>query len=161
VSIWTQVKGYFVSIGNRLKEERNRLGISQDGFAQTAGIQRRAQVRYEQDERVPDGTYFAAIAEAGVDVQYVITGKRQGQGIGESAVHRAVLDAVDLLSLEKKVDADQLARAVVKLVSKASPFAATPRNEQVFHGQVGQAIKIEGELNQSGISFFSENKRKK
>lgn len=34
-------------------------------------------------------------------------------------MHQAVLDAVDLLSLEDKVDAAQLAKAVVKLVAKS------------------------------------------
>lgn len=35
--------------------------------------------------------------------------------LDHSGVHQAVLDAVDLLSLGKKVDAEQLAKAVVKL----------------------------------------------
>ncbi|QTL95561.1 hypothetical protein AjGTCBM29_03480 [Aeromonas jandaei] len=54
-----------------------------------------------------------------MDVQYVITGQRKQGEIGEAAVHQAVLDAVNLLSLEDKVDAAQLAKAVVKLIPKS------------------------------------------
>ncbi len=36
-------------------------------------------------------------------------------------MHQAVLDAVDLLSLEDKVNAAQLAKAVVKLIAKSVP----------------------------------------
>lgn len=43
--------------------------------------------------------------------------------MGESAVHQAVLEAVELLSLEKKVDARQLANAVVKLSIRNSEWA--------------------------------------
>lgn len=67
-----------MSIGARLKEERERLGLSQDAFAQIGGIQRRAQVRYEQDERQPDAVYLAAVAANGVDVLYLLTGQRSG-----------------------------------------------------------------------------------
>ena len=49
-------------------------------------------------------------------------------GITETAVHQAVTDAVDLLSLEDKIDARQLAKAVVKLVKRHptdTPIAAS------------------------------------
>lgn len=89
-----------------------------------------------------------------------LTGQRQGQGIGESAVHQAVLDAVDLLSLEKKIDAQQLAKAVVKLCNKtAAP--ATSQARQVFHAEVGNAVNVEGDLKQTGFSFSSGRTRKK
>jgi transcriptional regulator with XRE-family HTH domain len=153
------------SVGERLREERLRLGHNQSDFAEIGGVQRRAQVNYEADERSPDAGYLAAIAAQGADIQYVVTGRRQGQGIGESAVHQAVLDAVELLSLEKKVDSTQLARAVVKLALKSAAISAVPvqplRQEQVFHGDVGQAVKVEGNLDQRGIRFMSKRKNEK
>ena len=66
------------SIGERLREERKRLGLSQDALCQIGGVQRRAQVNYEADERQPDAAYLAAVAAAGVDVLYVLTGQRAG-----------------------------------------------------------------------------------
>lgn len=57
--------------------------MTQEQFAGVAGVQRRAQVTYEKDERRPDADYLAAIATAGADVQYIVTGVRaQAAGPG-------------------------------------------------------------------------------
>jgi transcriptional regulator with XRE-family HTH domain len=62
------------TIGERLSEERSRLGYSQEKLAQLGGVQRRAQIRYEKGERAPDALYLARVAAAGVDVLFVVTG---------------------------------------------------------------------------------------
>ncbi|MFV9534148.1 helix-turn-helix domain-containing protein [Pseudomonas aeruginosa] len=64
------------TIGERLREERERKGMNQSSFAEVGGVQKRAQINYEKDERHPDAAYLAAIAAAGVDVLYVLTGQR-------------------------------------------------------------------------------------
>jgi transcriptional regulator with XRE-family HTH domain len=61
---------------NRLREERQRLGLNQTEFAEIAGVQKRAQVNYEAGERAPDTNYMTAIAAAGADVLYILTGER-------------------------------------------------------------------------------------
>jgi len=63
-------------IGNRLREERERLCLSQALFAGKMGISRMSQVNYETGKRLPDAGYLFAASEAGVDITYVITGKR-------------------------------------------------------------------------------------
>ncbi len=63
------------TIGERLREERERLGLNQPAFAEVGGVQKRAQINYEKDERHPDAAYLAAVAEAGVDDLYVLTGQ--------------------------------------------------------------------------------------
>lgn len=63
-----------VSIGGRLAEERKRKGCNQAAFAAIGGVSVKTQVLYEKAERVPDANYLAAIAGAGVDVLYVLTG---------------------------------------------------------------------------------------
>ena len=65
-------------IGERLKEERKRLGLNQTQFAGVAGVQISAQTNYETGKRSPDAAYLAALAAAGVDVLYVLTGQRGG-----------------------------------------------------------------------------------
>jgi transcriptional regulator with XRE-family HTH domain len=60
----------------RLKEERKRLGLNQDSFAVLGGVQKLTQFNYEKGIRKPDSDYLAAIAAAGVDVQYLLTGER-------------------------------------------------------------------------------------
>jgi transcriptional regulator with XRE-family HTH domain len=65
-----------VHIGERLKKERERLGISQTALGELASVGRKTQFNYETGERSPDAQYLAAIAAAGVDVRYVVTGER-------------------------------------------------------------------------------------
>lgn len=64
------------SLGARLSGERHRLGLTQEDLAKIGGVQRRAQARYEANGRFPDAGYLASAAEAGLDVLYVITGRR-------------------------------------------------------------------------------------
>lgn len=68
----------FVDIGNRLKEERERMGLSQTDFAAIGKSGRKSQFNYETGDRVPDGAYLSAIAAAGADVLYILTGVRSG-----------------------------------------------------------------------------------
>jgi transcriptional regulator with XRE-family HTH domain len=72
-----------VTIENRLKEERNRLGFNQPTFAALAGRTKKTMIDYEKGVSSPDAKFLAAIAEAGADVQYILTGKR---GLAEKVV---------------------------------------------------------------------------
>lgn len=79
------------TIGSRLREERLRLGLSQDEFAAVGGVLRRAQSNYESDERSPDAKYLRAIADIGVDVLYILRGKRHA--LAPERAEAAQLDA--------------------------------------------------------------------
>ncbi|MDZ5456982.1 helix-turn-helix domain-containing protein [Azohydromonas lata] len=61
---------------NRLREEREKLRISQEEMGAIGGVGRAAQGRYEAGERAPDWEYLERLAQHGVDVHYVITGQR-------------------------------------------------------------------------------------
>lgn len=63
------------TIGDRLRQERQRLKLSQDAFGDAAGVGKHSQIRYEKGERSPDGDYLAAIAGMGADVLFIITGR--------------------------------------------------------------------------------------
>lgn len=65
-----------MSIGSRIKEERKRLGMDQIAFGNLGGVQAVAQSNYENDKRNPDAAYLAAVAAAGADVLYIVTGVR-------------------------------------------------------------------------------------
>jgi len=65
-----------LNIGERLREERARLGLNQGDFAAMAGVSKTTQFNYEKGERSPDADYLVAVAEAGVDVLYLLTGQR-------------------------------------------------------------------------------------
>jgi len=67
----------FVSgFGERLREERKRLGLSQDEFAERVGIKRLAQLQYEKEVREPRTSYLAALGVLGVSLNYLLFGKR-------------------------------------------------------------------------------------
>lgn len=60
-----------VRIGQRIREERERLGLKQDQL----GVAPKTQRFYESGERSPDAEYLGRFAEAGADVLYVLTGQ--------------------------------------------------------------------------------------
>lgn len=72
----------FISIGERLKEEREAMGKTQSDFAEIAaaagvpGATRQSQAKYEKGLASPSAAYLSAIALRGVDVHYVLTGER-------------------------------------------------------------------------------------
>lgn len=65
-----------MSIGARLKEERQRLGWTQPAMADAGGVSKNSQIAYEQDGTEMKVSYLTGIAENGVDVMYVLSGKR-------------------------------------------------------------------------------------
>jgi transcriptional regulator with XRE-family HTH domain len=64
------------SIGERLKSERERLGLSQTALADFAGVTKKTQIEHELDRTPPKATYLAQVAQLGVDVSYVVNGER-------------------------------------------------------------------------------------
>ncbi|WP_249976043.1 XRE family transcriptional regulator [Vreelandella olivaria] len=66
------------SIGGRLREERERLGLTQTELGDKAGITKNTQRLYETDQRSPKADYLQALHQAGVDTHYVLTGDRPG-----------------------------------------------------------------------------------
>lgn len=65
-----------MTIGERLKEERSRLGLSQTDLGAAGGVGKTTQINYEKGTGTPDAKYLAAVEELGVDVLYVVTGRR-------------------------------------------------------------------------------------
>ncbi len=65
------------SYGEKIREERERLGLSQTEFGEAMGVTKKSQGLYERGEREPDGSYFQAAAAAGCDVLFILTGRRE------------------------------------------------------------------------------------
>ena len=74
-----------MSFGARLREERKRLGFKQAEFAALVGTDVPKQSLYENGHRQLRAAYLSRIAEAGVDVVYVLTGRRSEGLLGEEA----------------------------------------------------------------------------
>ncbi len=65
-----------IETANRLREERNRLGLPQHEIADRIGSSQKLWSQYECGDTVPGGKVLAAIAAVGVDMQYVLTGAK-------------------------------------------------------------------------------------
>ncbi|WP_241213211.1 helix-turn-helix transcriptional regulator [Comamonas testosteroni] len=137
-----------MGISARIQEERKRLGLTQEAAAEKMGATKRSVINWEGGASLPGAEALAQFSLAGADVLYVLTGERGGRpaesGHSDETVRQAVVDAVDLLSLDDSVNASQLAKAVVKLCSKAPALAQQPTtqyfegSQQNIHGTVHQ-----------------------
>ncbi len=65
-----------LGVGERLREERERLGKNQTDFGVAAGVSRGTQKAYELESSSPDVRYLSGLQALGVDVHYVLTGSR-------------------------------------------------------------------------------------
>lgn len=75
-----------MSFGNRLREERKRIGLSQIELAERLAMHRQTQRLYETGKNSPDTNYLQSVMALGMDVQYLLTGTRSltpAEGITE------------------------------------------------------------------------------
>lgn len=115
-----------LNIGERLKEERVRLGYNQADFAAIAGVAKTSQFNYEKGERSPDAAYLAAVAEKGVDVLYVVTGVRVEQAAAGLDNHEAQLLEAFRNMPKQQQDAFLLLSSSIASASGKSPLADKP-----------------------------------
>ncbi len=69
-------------LGERLVEERVRLGFTQADFGRLGGVGRTTQLRYESGETSPAADYLLALVPHGFDMLYVLTGQRGVDTVG-------------------------------------------------------------------------------
>lgn len=142
-----------VSIGDRLAEERKRRGLNQAAFAAIGGVSVKTQVLYEKAERVPDANYLAAIAGAGFDALYVLTGASSAAAM--SAEESAMLAGYRALDARGRA-------GVLALIGGMQPVAETKhRTEMVFKGAVGNVNQGDYHQNEAlTLNVGSKPKRK-
>ena len=64
-------------IGTRLKAERKRLGLTQTQMVAPSGRSKSAHINWEQGATSPDVVALATFAEAGADILFIVTGRRE------------------------------------------------------------------------------------
>lgn len=81
-------------IGERIKSERQRLGLTPEDLAEKTGVSRSTAFNYEAGLRVPDALVLQRMQrDVGVDVMFVLLGQR-GQPSTLSCDARQLLDRV-------------------------------------------------------------------
>ncbi|WP_374041238.1 helix-turn-helix domain-containing protein [Klebsiella pneumoniae] len=123
-------------IGNRLREERERLGLSQPAMGEIGGVKKLTQLNYEKGERVPDSTYLNAVAKIGVDIQFVVTGTRSAAMLSR--------DEEELLSSFR----------AAPLAVKAAVLAALTAGNSASN-----SINVSGQGNRVAGRDYNENKK--
>jgi len=110
------------SAGERLREERTRLGLKQEDLAAAGSVNRNTQGSYERGARNPDTAYLAAIAGLGIDVLYVVTGARVPEPLSDLSE-----EDERLLKQYRSIPADDQ-KAVRRFVKAMADDAARTQN---------------------------------
>lgn len=120
------------TIGERLREERDRLGYSQTALGELCGVQKRAQINYEQGVRSPDAPYLVALASVGADVPYVLFGRITGTALSS--------DEQRVVELYRSATPSVRAAVMAALAAGTPPQRPSADMHVVVHGTVGQQI---------------------
>ncbi|MFZ6755219.1 helix-turn-helix domain-containing protein [Undibacterium sp. Dicai25W] len=78
------------SVGSRLKSERERLGLTQAGFAKKIEVGRLSVMRYEIGDRCPNADYLIECEKIGVDIYFVLSGSKSEEKIDFQCMRKAV-----------------------------------------------------------------------
>ncbi len=93
-------EGASCEVGDRLSEERTRLGLTQAELGAATQTHRNTVSRYESGERNPDVSFLSAVEKLGLDVTYILTGERKSiqpmdlSGLTEHVSPEAIADKV-------------------------------------------------------------------
>lgn len=105
-------------MSQRLATERMRLGLTQGEMAKAAGTPFRTYCTYEAGYTEPRGSFFTAIAGAGADVLYILTGARD-----RPQQDSLTVEEVEMINRYRGFGAqDQaVARRVMECIADAGP----------------------------------------
>ena len=145
------------TFGERLRQERGRLNLTQEAFAAIGGVKKLAQINYEQGKTFPDAGYLIALSSVGVDIKYVM--------LGTPTTDALAPDETELLAGYRLLDVRSKARVLGVMEGLANPaapgavetHAATSGPTIVFHGKVGQ--QLTGDV--TGRQTFNVGTKKK
>lgn len=141
-----------MQLGERLREERERLGYNQADFAALAGATRKTQFNYETGERSPDANYLLAIGAAGADVQYIVMGMRSAQALSR--------DEIELLEAFRAAPLVVKGAVIGALQGGNEKSAAEKKQKQVVRGSANQVAG--GDItNSQGVSFNAPTGKRK
>lgn len=72
------------SIGQRLREERERLKLSQEGLGEKLGVDRKVIRNYEGDKTSPRADQLAVMLDLGADALYIVSGRKAPLGVTDT-----------------------------------------------------------------------------
>ena len=107
-----------LSTGPRWAEERERLGLSRAAIAKEAGRTPQAIGEFERGVAWPGGEALAAFARLGADIQYVLTGVRNGEarradGMLDAELLATIIDAIEQVLEREEMEIEPRKKADV------------------------------------------------
>lgn len=121
-------------LGDRLRAERERLGLSQGKFAEIGGVTRTTAFRYETDAHSPSLEFLQAIEATGVDSVFIIFGTDRQRRI--EALADAMTLVEDLLAKHELSVTTQVRAALVARVLDARQKAVDPGHKELDMGSL-------------------------
>lgn len=106
-----------MTIGERLREERERLGMSQPAFAALAGTTKQTLFSWESGKTAPDGLQLAALGTHEVDILYVVMGVRDPGKPALDVAEKVLLDSYRRCSPEGQATLVQTAALLAAGIS--------------------------------------------
>lgn len=126
-----------MDIHQRLRDERMRLGHSQDSAGSIGGVRKQAQHLYESGERHPDTRYLLRLQAGGFDVPYILTGERT-----PAAALQAHINAAQF-TIKKDLDEESVRLLAQSWEAQAPHSVATRAQEEqllrLFRGMSEQS----------------------
>ncbi|MDQ0250943.1 transcriptional regulator with XRE-family HTH domain [Sphingomonas kyeonggiensis] len=119
-----------VEFSSRLRAERKTKGLNQTEFGRLGGVGLQTQSRYEKAETEPGAEYFANLAGAGVDVHFVLTGRRARELFSESQT-----ELIDLIALLDDADQSAILHLTRSLAQRAPASARLHTPNAEFRGE--------------------------
>lgn len=126
-------------VGARLKAERERIGMTQEGMGKAVGTTKQTQLRYENGMNSPTSSYLHELTALGVDIGYVLTGY-------PSELRD---DEAEMLSRYRGATAELRAAALAVLAT--GPRAGAASSVAIGGDNLGQVMS--GTFDQSGMTF--------
>lgn len=103
-----------ITFGERLAEQRAKLGFSQLEICELTSVHRRTQYQYETGKSFPDTRYLAHLMNHGFDVIYLLSGQEAPRSeVIDDHFLRLVLVAVEETSARQPIPLDVAKKASV------------------------------------------------
>lgn len=115
----------------RLREARIELHHDQSRFAELGGVKKNTQISYEAGRTPPGIDYLYRLAEHGIDIGYLLTGRRT-EG-GGSVEQELLLDAFERLSMREREAVMHLVLALAGLVITPADLDAAGQRRATLH----------------------------
>jgi transcriptional regulator with XRE-family HTH domain len=118
-------------ISARFKDERKRLGLSQEKAAKSLGVSISSLYTYEKGKVSPPASVLLPFADLGADVQYIVTGEHSSSKLSEEdqqlifAFHAATPSV----------------RSAMLAMLRAGSEKSASSTTQIFSGSVGQVVE--------------------